>query len=62
MRSGFVTLIVFSIAFTGTVNAGGYSVGDKASDFRLKNIDDKYVRLSDFKDAKGFIVVFTCNG
>ena len=40
---------------------GGYKVGDKAADFKLKNIDDKIVSLSDFKDAKGFIVVFTCN-
>src|SRR5580704_4829110 len=39
----------------------GYSVGDKATDFKLKNIDGKMVSLSDFKDAKGFIVIFTCN-
>ncbi|GAB4340564.1 MAG: thioredoxin family protein [Flammeovirgaceae bacterium] len=39
----------------------GYKVGDIAKDFRLKNIDDKLVSLADFKDAKGFIVVFTCN-
>src|SRR5580704_5717115 len=39
----------------------GYSVGDKATDFKLKNIDGKVVSLADFKDAKGFIVVFTCN-
>ena len=25
------------------------------------NIDDEMVSLSDYKDAKGFIVVFTCN-
>lgn len=39
----------------------GYEVGDEASDFKLKNIDGKMVSLSDFKSAKGFIVVFTCN-
>jgi len=39
----------------------GYKVGDLATDFSLKNVDDKMVSLSDFKDAKGFIVVFTCN-
>jgi peroxiredoxin len=39
----------------------GYQVGDKATDFKLKNIDGKQVALADFKDAKGFIVVFTCN-
>ncbi len=39
----------------------GYSIGDIASDFALKNIDNQIVSLSDFETAKGFIVVFTCN-
>ena len=39
----------------------GYKVGDKVNDFKLKNVDDKMVSLADYKDAKGFIVVFTCN-
>lgn len=43
------------------ISAKGYEVGDEAADFKLKNIDGKMVSLSDFKNAKGFIVVFTCN-
>ena len=39
----------------------GYQVGDKAADFKLKNIDGKEVSLADMTDAKGFIVTFTCN-
>ena len=39
----------------------GYKIGDAATDFKLKNVDEKLVSLSDYKDAKGFIVVFTCN-
>lgn len=39
----------------------GYQVGDEATDFKLKNIDGKMVSLSDYKSAKGFIVIFTCN-
>lgn len=39
----------------------GYKVGDKAMDFNLKNVDGKMVSLSDYKDAKGFIIIFTCN-
>ena len=31
------------------------------SDFKLKNTDGKMVSLSDYKEAKGFIIVFTCN-
>ena len=41
--------------------AGGYKVGDEAADFKLKSTTGKMVSLSDFEDAKGFIVVFTCN-
>lgn len=43
------------------ISAKGYEVGDEAADFKLKNVDGKMVSLSDFKKAKGFIVVFTCN-
>ncbi|PWG05289.1 thioredoxin family protein [Polaribacter aquimarinus] len=39
----------------------GYKVGDVIEDFKLKNIDDKMVSLSDYTDAKGFIIIFTCN-
>lgn len=38
-----------------------YTIGDIAEDFKLKNVDGKMVSLADFNDAKGFIVVFTCN-
>jgi peroxiredoxin len=48
-------------AFTGDTPAAGYKVGDTAADFSLKNVDGKKVSLKDFKSAKGFIVVFTCN-
>lgn len=41
--------------------ADGYKIGDIAEDFSLKNIDGTMVSLSDYKDAKGFIVTFTCN-
>ena len=41
--------------------SGGYKIGDRAADFKLKNVDGHFVSLSDFPKAKGFIVVFTCN-
>ncbi|WP_417870987.1 thioredoxin family protein [Winogradskyella sp.] len=47
--------------FTANTEDDGYKIGDVATDFSLENIDGKMVSLSDFKDAKGFIVVFTCN-
>jgi len=41
--------------------AAGYQVGDKAADFKLKNVDGKMMSLADNKATKGYIVVFTCN-
>lgn len=35
--------------------------GESAPDFKLKNVDNKEVSFSNYPDAKGFIVVFTCN-
>ena len=40
---------------------GGYNIGEVASDFNLKNIDGKMFSMSDIKNAKGYIVTFTCN-
>jgi len=55
-------LLIFGILF-GTLFAfaGGYKVGDKATDFRLLNVDGKMVSMKDFTDAKGIVVIFTCN-
>lgn len=39
----------------------GYDIGAIATDFKLENIDRTFVSLSDFEEAKGFIIVFTCN-
>ena len=54
--------LVFTLsAFTTTTEDKGYQIGDIATDFSLQNIDGNKVSLADFKDAKGFIVIFTCN-
>ena len=39
----------------------GYDIGDEAMNFNLKNVDGTKVALSDYKDEKGVIVIFTCN-
>lgn len=61
-------LLLFVAAFTVGFKAAtehnldkGYQVGDMAADFSLKNVDGQMVSLSNFKDAKGFLVIFTCN-
>ncbi len=44
-----------------TLKKNTYQVGDEVKDFKLKNIDDNIVSLADFKSAKGYILIFTCN-
>lgn len=60
--SSFLVLasVFFFSAFTPDTPTP-YKIGDKATDFKLKSVDGKSYSMSDFKDAKGFIVVFTCN-
>jgi peroxiredoxin len=55
-----INLLVLIISVTA-LYAGGYKVGDKAKDFNLKNVDGKMISMADYNDAKGFIVIFTCN-
>lgn len=59
-----LTLAIVAVAASAfTVNSAGpgYKIGDVATDFSLKSTNNKMVSLKDYKDAKGFIVVFTCN-
>ena len=53
-------LILLSTLLLFTHNHG-YKVGDVATDFSLNNVDCEKVSLADYEDAKGFIVIFTCN-
>ncbi len=57
-----VTVLLLS-SFTNlkTPTFQGYDIGDVATDFTLKNIDNQSVSLADYENARGFIVIFTCN-
>ena len=53
---------VFLLFISATnTSSTGYAVGDRAEDFSLKSVNNKLVSLADYKDARGYIVVFTCN-
>ncbi|WP_114777454.1 thioredoxin family protein [Botryobacter ruber] len=54
-------LLLAGVLVSAVPAEDGYQVGDKARDFKLKNIDGKMLSMSDFKDVKGIIVTFTCN-
>ncbi len=61
-----ITLAVVAVVALSSFDLGnsateGYGIGDVATDFSLKDVDGSMVSLSDYPDAKGFIVIFTCN-
>lgn len=69
----FAALLVSFIAFSAFINSShtteeapvilddGYSIGDEAAGINLMNVDKTMVSYEDYPDAKGFIVIFTCN-
>jgi peroxiredoxin len=58
----FFFLIVSGLMMTMIAGAQSqYKAGDVAADFKLKNVKGETVSLSQFNDAKGFIVTFWCN-
>ena len=61
MKVFFFLAIGLMVFVAATVIKTGYDVGDKVSEFKLKNTDGKFVSLSEFKKGKGVIVVFDCN-
>ncbi|HZX74927.1 MAG TPA: thioredoxin family protein [Cyclobacteriaceae bacterium] len=57
-------ILLFVVGMTGLAASpvsDGYQVGDTITDFKLKNVDGKMISLADFKNAKGFIIIFDCN-
>lgn len=55
-----LTILFITCAFMPSSD-GGYGLGEKVEDFSLKNVSGEMVSLSSYKDAKGYIVIFTCN-
>ena len=53
--------LVLALALGAFTSQNGYQVGDLATDFDLEGVDGKKVSLSDYQNAQGYIVVFTCN-
>ena len=58
-KSGLIILL--AAVFLISAGLPKYEVGDTVKDFTLKNIDGKMVSLSDYKSARGVIVIFDCN-
>ena len=60
MMNLFSALTVL-LLMSATSADSGYKVGDYARDFELKSVDGSTVSLAKYTDAKGFMVIFTCN-
>lgn len=56
-----LAVALVAITFLTSAATNGYKVGDTVKDFSLKNVDGKMMSLKDNTNAKGAIVIFTCN-
>lgn len=54
-------IAVLSKAEKNETISKGYTIGDVAAPINLKDVDGDMVSYEDYPDAKGFIVIFTCN-
>ena len=60
MKNSLV-LVMALIGFSATAQINTLTPGTAAPEFKLKNIDNKEISFASFPQAKGFILVFTCN-
>jgi peroxiredoxin len=66
LEVALVVLTVLAVfGFTSDSNTlevtNGYAIGDAVSDINLKDVNGKMVSYSNYPEARGFIVIFTCN-
>ena len=61
MKKLFASLIALCSIVLHANAQDGYKPGADVIDFQLKNIDGKIVSLGTIPNAKGYIVIFTCN-
>lgn len=59
--------LIFGLFFIGLISLSAqtettaYEIGGAIEDFSLMNVDGEKVSLKSYKDAKGYVIVFTCN-
>ncbi len=55
-------ILTFMLALTLIFNVSAqYEIGDVVDDFSLKSTDGEMVSMKSYPDAKGYIIIFTCN-
>lgn len=61
MKKANLLLLLLFAGFLFAWKTPGYEVGDRVSNFTLKNVDGKMVSLTDYNSGNGVIVIFDCN-
>ena len=63
LRSLILLLLFSTVAQAQNTkeNTKGFKIGDEVPDFSLLNTDGIHINMGLYKDAKGFIVIFTCD-
>ncbi len=61
MNKLLIGLVAVITLAAWTTKTQGYKVGDKVDSFSLKGVDNKMHAMEDYADAKGYIIIFTCN-
>jgi peroxiredoxin len=63
MKKGIQKMVLIVAAFSILLATTSFTPNKKSiiEDFSLKNVNGLFVSTKDFKKAKGFIVIFTCN-
>jgi peroxiredoxin len=57
----YITTALAILSLFASAQNGTLTPGQTAPDFALINVNNKQVSFKDYPNAKGFIVVFTCN-
>jgi peroxiredoxin len=62
MNRYFLNIALLFLPILGMpLSAYCFSGSGTVNNFKLKNVDGRYVSLTDYPDVRGFIIVFTCN-
>jgi peroxiredoxin len=57
----YIVIVFVLVSVAITTSSYNSNVDSVIPDFSLRNVDGKIVSTTDYKNAKGFIVIFTCN-
>lgn len=61
MKISALLCLFLSLGLASNAQINTLEPGNKAPGFNLKNIDGEMVSITDYPDARGFIIVFTAN-